>query len=236
MHIDSFFTMGKSHKVCEDYALCNTSLNLFGISDGCSSSKDTDFGSRILLKSVEASLPKIKADKLHSKDHIWLASQIMLNSFQNTIDIHALDATLIYGYDNESHINVEMMGDGVIAIQYKDGAVEIHEKEYEQNAPYYITYMFDAPRDAEYKKLNQMVDYHIKKCDSKWETLGSSSYGTQNDIEFLTLDKSICKSISVFSDGIKTLLPNNPSGDKPSLIQILAWQLVLSKDNYESIH
>ncbi len=59
MSSDSFFTIGKSHDICEDYA-CNGVFNdeiaYVIVCDGCSSSTHTDFGSRILSKSIEKNL------------------------------------------------------------------------------------------------------------------------------------------------------------------------------------
>ena len=51
MKIDSAFQIGKTHDICEDFALTGTKNSIVPytiVSDGCSSSPLTDVGSRIL--------------------------------------------------------------------------------------------------------------------------------------------------------------------------------------------
>ncbi len=50
METNSFYQIGKEHKVCEDYASCGIEPFPYAIlSDGCSTGKNTDIGSRILV-------------------------------------------------------------------------------------------------------------------------------------------------------------------------------------------
>ena len=64
MNADSTFTIGSSHQVCQDYAVAGlrndrglasqrNRLAYAVVSDGCSSSIDSDFGSRLLSKAAE---------------------------------------------------------------------------------------------------------------------------------------------------------------------------------------
>ena len=69
MHADSFFAIGSTHKINQDYAwggMPNTHWSEYSmsapraiaiVSDGCSSSKDTDFGSRLLAQSAKDNQP-----------------------------------------------------------------------------------------------------------------------------------------------------------------------------------
>ena len=49
---DTFYSTGKSHQVCEDYVVANCRYPIICLSDGCSSSKDTDVGSRLIVRSA----------------------------------------------------------------------------------------------------------------------------------------------------------------------------------------
>jgi len=60
--LDSFFFIGDSHEICEDYAVsgihhlneAETNIVPYGIvGDGCSAAKNVDFGSRFLVKAAE---------------------------------------------------------------------------------------------------------------------------------------------------------------------------------------
>ena len=49
VHVDDFLHIGQTHNVCEDYILSDVDpFPYIVLSDGCSSSRDSDFGSRIL--------------------------------------------------------------------------------------------------------------------------------------------------------------------------------------------
>ena len=50
---DSYFCIGSTHDVCQDYAISSPDRLRAIISDGCSSAPDTDFGSRLLVKAKE---------------------------------------------------------------------------------------------------------------------------------------------------------------------------------------
>ncbi|HYO91642.1 MAG TPA: hypothetical protein VEQ40_08400, partial [Pyrinomonadaceae bacterium] len=74
MNADSAFLIGATHAVCQDYAVAgngtpderaavsNLQANPYVIlSDGCSSSPDTDIGARLLVKAAEQVLFKARA-------------------------------------------------------------------------------------------------------------------------------------------------------------------------------
>ena len=53
---DSIFKIGKAHSVCQDYAagityppIRDMTYNVIALSDGCSSSLNTDWGSRLIV-------------------------------------------------------------------------------------------------------------------------------------------------------------------------------------------
>jgi len=212
--------MGKSHKTCEDYALTNTtSCNMFAISDGCSSTKNSDFGSRILLKALEFNL---KQNNFFAIDDLWKKSKEIVNSFSGTILESALDATILCGAEINDNVVVNCMGDGVVVAQYIDGKYDIYDIDYSANAPYYITYMFNDARQFEYNKLNQQKNYTIKSYDEKGVFIKESIMVSKNTIEIIYFHKNLYKSISVFSDGVKTLFSNTlPSKPLESIIKEL---------------
>lgn len=59
---DAFFTIGKTHTVCQDYAhagfIPGTDQAYAIVSDGCSGSPDTDFGSRFMVTAAIQVLAK----------------------------------------------------------------------------------------------------------------------------------------------------------------------------------
>lgn len=219
MQTDTFFSIGKTHKVCEDYA--QTSLptnpnNVFAISDGCSSSKDTDFGSRILLKL----LCNVHTLPLHQclYDYIWNEAVKVVDSLM--MSLGCLDATINFGYKTAVNgvegIKVTTVGDGFIVAEHNDGGFEIVEVEYDKNAPYYLSYVFDKARKDNFMQLNQKKTVSVKVYDLNIKLVDSYVSTMENNVkvdEFSTMwfPLNVYKSVSVFSDGLKTFAPNDQS-------------------------
>ena len=67
MNTGSFFTIGSTHLVCEDYALHGKDYVI--LSDGCSNGGGprihTDWGSRILCKAAEEHIQLLEFDELN---------------------------------------------------------------------------------------------------------------------------------------------------------------------------
>jgi hypothetical protein len=146
MNSDAIFTIGKTHKVCQDYALAGFAdgLPYTIVSDGCSSSRDTDFGGRILCKYA--------AQMLHSAieygvvpENAFKMSSSLVNDWK-VVDQDCLDATLLIAKVIEDKVQVLMSGDGVVAAKRKDGMIIVKVIEFKDNAPLYLSYKNDPGR------------------------------------------------------------------------------------------
>lgn len=243
MQMDTFFTMGKSHKVCEDYAVCdydNDGLEQFiAISDGCSSSKDTDFGSRILLKLFKSHIAPCSP---HCAKGLWYAAKGIVE--QLNMPTACLDATINFGFTNELNgvkgVEVYTIGDGFIVAELNDGGFVIVEIEYDQNAPYYLSYVFDSARKEQFMKLGQKKIVTVKTysptCVMEGNYLSSSICDVAVDHfsqYWFPFDKY--KSVSVFSDGLKTFIPTDASQQKLPLEQIVKELITFPVPNGEFI-
>jgi len=161
MQIDTFMTIGKNHKVCEDYILSGMNpIPYIIISDGCSSSKGTDMGARLLcflsqqyIRFRASSTNHFEPD--HDEMGLWIIHNAELVGKQLGLPKNALDATLIIGYQyTEDIIKVHFYGDGcVIHFRPNYGSIEIIE--YSKNAPYYLSYKIDDERHNLYHSMNQ---------------------------------------------------------------------------------
>ena len=162
MSMDSFFTIGKSHKVCEDYAIFTPEtfpIPLFGISDGCSSSVDTDIGSRILLKSLISTYPNDTKLYVEECSVFWEKATKAVSILG--LPLGCLDATLNFGYvttlNKVEGVEVVTIGDGFVVAQKHTGEFVIIDIEFSQNAPYYLSYEFDSDRKDQFMKLGQKI-------------------------------------------------------------------------------
>lgn len=137
LHIDSCFYIGKTHKVCQDYACHNNEQSSVIVSDGCSSAIDSDFGSRLLTKSAAIQIYG------HEDSASFLYSTIQqAASFARALNlsIDSLAATLLAAKIVENRIKVIVTGDGVLVFKDKENNLVVTEMHYEHNAPYYLKY------------------------------------------------------------------------------------------------
>ena len=72
---DAHFSIGKTHRVCEDYAragLLPDGRAFAIVSDGCSSSPDTDFGSRLMTIAAQERM-MLSGDFFEPSGVVWQA-------------------------------------------------------------------------------------------------------------------------------------------------------------------
>jgi hypothetical protein len=203
---DAYFAIGRTHKVCQDYALAGT----FGtdkrfalVCDGCSSSPDTDFGARLLARAAAHNLATF-GDQFDPKLAIWLAEGhrqgIGLQS-------HALDATLLTVFELDNGLaRVFVVGDGVVAARRRDtGKYDYWAIRYPSGAPGYLTYLLDPGRQDIYleqtggKRTVEVVwgsGAPGVKAEESWETHGP--------VWTLDRDPAIYDIIAVMSDGAES--------------------------------
>ena len=167
-NIDSFMTIGNSHEVCEDYIYSSLGVDPYIIlSDGCSSSKNTDVGARVLVHSARNILNRfihrtgipIEADVLGD----MIAHEAEETIRKLGLNTSALDATLIIAYRLKDKIIINVFGDGNVILKKKDGTTKIYNYQYAKNMPYYLSYYVDAARQNQYCKEMFEVD-NSGKC------------------------------------------------------------------------
>lgn len=167
-NIDSFMAIGNSHEVCEDYIYHSFQVDPYMIrSDGCSSSKNTDVGARVLVHSARNILNRfihrtgipIEADVLGD----MIAHEAEETIRKLGLNTSALDATLIIAYRLKDKIIINVFGDGNVILKKKDGTTKIYNYQYAKNMPYYLSYYVDVGRQNQY--CREMFDTDVGgKC------------------------------------------------------------------------
>lgn len=237
MNTDSYYEIGHSHIVCEDYAMAGQVDNIcFAIvSDGCSASKEVDIGARILAHSAKKYLTaRIKDHTNHilpfSLPNIsWseFYSPVIFRARESADNLglgeDALDCTLILALSDGVTTRVFAYGDGGIAVKYKNGFVEYFNIEFSSGAPYYMSYALDKVREEGYRnEFNQPVIVKDGKVTDGViaENSAPRSYGihdiySNTSWRFLEVDF-----IAVMSDGINSY-EKMDNKDKVSASKIL---------------
>ncbi len=204
MGADSFFRMGSTHHVCQDYAASGESNGLVyaALSDGCSSSPDTDFGARFM---VQAFRNEIEWDPS--------AFSLALNASKMAeaagLSVRCLDATLLMVMMGEQHAEIWRAGDGVVAWRRRDGTCFFNQIEFGQNAPRYLSYQLSAEHERQHRELSPMVTVRVgmREPGGAWEVSSDSCpIGALSVFESWYIEKEYCDLALVFSDGVESFL------------------------------
>lgn len=154
MNTDVFFTIGSTHKICQDYAITkHDDKPLILLSDGCSSSPNSDFGSRLLVKAAE---PHVYHPALQTDESFLQNTIINAHTFSRTLELNVdcLCATLLYGkiqkVGEKECFKTICSGDGTIAARSHDGSIVVHQYEFDSGAPYYLRYELDPDLKKNY--------------------------------------------------------------------------------------
>src|ERR1051325_3113577 len=157
MNSDAIINIGSTHAICQDYAIARNDHVI--LSDGCSSSPDTDIGARLLVKALDQLL-KNPADieQLHKN-----AAQIALD-WSNMIALppQSVDATLMSIHVTDEDLIIACSGDGVIVLESQAGVLDVYSISSPSGYPFYPSYVHQPDR------LSELVtnDRHTKTIKS----------------------------------------------------------------------
>lgn len=210
-NLDWYFTIAKQHIVCEDYALTGWEPVPYAIvCDGCSSSQNTDVGSRILAWSAKKALQKYCVD---SEDVLPAYNDVGYAVVENArasiellnLNSSCLDATLLLAFYVRETCYVYVYGDGYIVTVDVSGKFAYRTVSYEKNMPYYLTYWIDEGRRTAYISANggeTEVKTFIEYVDEQ-ERASRMSYDAPL---VFTFPKDEYRLVALASDGVSSLV------------------------------
>jgi hypothetical protein len=204
---DHSFYIGSSHKVCEDYALSwkGTEQGAAIVSDGCSSSENTDIGARLLALSAKKHLQSGRSIS-NNDDGYFIASNAL--DIVVCLNLHetVLDATLLgICLKPDSSLDIFSSGDGHIALS-QNGKIQIVSLVSEQGHPLYLSYMLNCERMERLKaKLDGVYGTKIVVDFDLNHTVISEAPVLLHDYSF-SIDFEKPYTVAVFSDGVESFL------------------------------
>jgi len=236
INVDSFLKKGKQHFICEDYIINSDDRDTMPyiiLSDGCSSSENTDIGSRVLVRSAlnildEKLLYRFPDAELLVPNY-WEFGRRIIEKAIGVIDSlriqrTSLDATLIIAYVYKESVYVLIYGDGYIYFK-NDDCDEINYVgiKYDKNAPYYLNYLMNKDRDLAYSKSQDKEFVTVIKgiCRIDTDDYIEDLYKTDllnNDIFSYKIPIHSLDFIGVSSDGIESFMDNKGNSSNPKNI------------------
>lgn len=230
MNADSAFHIGASHTICQDYSLAGSRPAAareagFGqrhspyviLSDGCSSSPDTDVGARLLVKAAEQTLrgrgnqAAVDPAALHEE-----AARLALTWAELLgLPPQAVDATLLTAHLDGEALVIGCSGDGVICLQTCAGALEVYSISYASNYPLYPAYAHQPARLLPLKEAGrtgrEVERFRSASLEESLRHAGTS--GGDSPTEVFTVPARDYKYAALFSDGVHSFYDAGQTGD-----------------------
>ena len=198
MNADSAFTIGTTHSICQDYAIAvNDGTTSYAIiSDGCSTSKNTDIGARLL---VQAAVQIISSEHKQAVDTLPIAaSRRALQWAQHIgLSLPSIDATLLIAYSDGDDLIISASGDGVIVLETAAGGMETFAISYPSGFPFYPAYSHQPERLGSWRS-NECAHKEIQHFLNGSSETNKSSF----DTEVFRLKASDFKHATIISDGV----------------------------------
>ena len=187
MNSDTFFTGCRAHKVCQDYSRASNLIpnrSYAIISDGCSSSPDTDIGARLLT--LEA------ARAIARPEHFFPEGLIAGAAAQLSPPLvpECLDATLLIAQETSTGVVVDIAGDGFVIARTRmvpnqevPGCSHLIAYEFDfGGAPAYLSYLTSPNRCETY--LKEGYGKRTIKAWSLWQDRKPSLFSLHHDNPF----------------------------------------------------
>lgn len=236
MNADSAFQIGSSHAVCQDYAVAGAraadagereggeaaaaggdGLPFVILSDGCSSSPDTDVGARLLVKAAERLLrggggpPARGLPGLHRE-----AARLALGWAESLgLRPQAVDATLLTAHLCGEELLVGCSGDGVVCLQTRGGALDVYSVSYPSGYPLYPAYARQPERlralgDAG-RARSEVARFRADSAGEGLRPFDASGGGSATEV--FAVRAADYRFAALFSDGVHSFMRTARAGD-----------------------
>lgn len=235
MSADSFFRMGHTHSICQDYCVAGVTeegVSYALLSDGCSDAGGlkspgapfTDFGSRFVVRAAHQRVRYISEGAVPLTE---IATEAAAMARVARLPDLALNATLLGAIKAPDSDNVLtwMAGDGLILTRLHGGEVCYTALEYEANMPYYPSYLVDPDKDSQWRKYSgkAVARTGIRNAVTKeWQVYTQETVPVPGWLQsFSAKDIDL---ILLFSDGVTSFYNDAPVDLHAALDQILDFK------------
>lgn len=245
MNSDSAFLIGATHDVCQDYAVAGsrTAAQRSGggsfaepyviLSDGCSSSPDTDIGARLLARAAERLLVSAAPPAAGSLPawHEEAARCALAQAAALELSPQSVDATLLTIHLDGFEAVIGCSGDGVIALQTWNGETDVYVVSYASGYPRYPAYAHQTERLRLLAGHAKEVTHYRSASDGTLRPQGRVLSDARTEV--FTANIREHKLLAVCSDGIHTFFSTRRADTvktvEPLMLEATLLQLISFK-------
>ncbi|HZS07367.1 MAG TPA: protein phosphatase 2C domain-containing protein [Blastocatellia bacterium] len=207
MNSNSAFTIGRTHDVCQDYAVAGSSREPYVIvSDGCSSSPDTDIGSRLLARAAERLLRSAGNPAAVAMQELYeqAARKALRRARGMGLGPGCVDATLLTIHVYGDEFVAACYGDGVIALERRDGRMDVYSINFAESYPCYPAYAHQPERlrliEERSGNVKEVAHYHRAGRDDELRL--SERIVSDNCVETFSGSVADYAFVAVMTDGV----------------------------------
>lgn len=162
---DYIFSIGKEHKVCEDYVIVdNEKIPIIIVSDGCSSSDFSDIGARLLSFNAKRFIQEHFLSLISNKEHVKeIFQQTFLYNKAISLNEKSLDCTLLFAFIYKEELHYFVIGDGIVNYK-KNNQVFTQNFSFKEEKVFYGNY---------YNNVSRLDFYNQSDLSLKIENISS---------------------------------------------------------------
>lgn len=253
MNADSAFVIGATHTVCQDYVVCGNGSTgqqvantqpvpatpYVVLSDGCSSSPDTDIGARLLVKAAETVFLDTSgpsADEL-VKLHRESARRALAWAALAGLRPQAVDATLLTLHLKGDELIAGCSGDGVIVLQSLAGGLDVYAISYPSGYPLYPGY---AHQPARLRAVEERGGFskevkHFSCASFEDPVLLRETSSSASPTEVLAVRASDYRLAVVLSDGISSFCTTRQTNTSKRVEPIRLEEIIKELVSFKSL-
>ena len=258
MNVNSYYEIGHGHIVCEDYALAEQidDKAFIIVSDGCSQSRNTDVGARLVsIIARDTLLYLFQSDLMKRNTEVndnfpIVFQELFLKKCLETkailkLSTNTFDATLLLAFVLNNKLHVLCYGDGYVIYKTKDGAIIADSTHYSSSAPYYLSYHMSTVKNKDY--LEEFGEQTIEGRSTDISSDGISNTKivmTKKIKETLShwmsywkiydLSDDTIESVTLSSDGIDTYARNLKHRGEESTLDCSAVSMIQRMIDYKN--
>ncbi len=254
MNSDSAFIIGATHEVCQDFAVAGGGSVIHHggdtassggpyviVSDGCSSSPDTDTGARLLVKAAQGlmrSSEQLPADCLQGI-HEEAARLALARADLIGLCPQAVDATLLTAHLCNGTAIIACSGDGVVVLQSRTGLTDVYSISYTSGYPLYPSYAHQPERlrlieGGGSSNAKEVKHFRVGSDGKSWRL--QDSLISDSRVEIFTRQIQECQLAAVLSDGIHSFFTARKTETTKRVEAIPMWEALKELVSFKSTH
>jgi len=163
MNSDAIIDIGSTHAICQHYAIAKRDYVI--LSDGCSSSTDTDIGARLLVRALDQQLSEQPTTEI-AELHADAARTALAWANMLSLSPQSVDATLLSAHVMNDDLIIACSGDGVIILESQSGALDVRPISSPSGYPFYPSYLHQPDRLSEMVSHNRCTNTIVFKLNA----------------------------------------------------------------------